>query len=97
MVFDPQLLAEVSECIVVELFAIFRDEDSGDTEVANDALPNEASDILLGNGGLGFCLDPLSEVVDPHDEEIELSHCRGERFHYVKPPLSEWLGSAHWG
>ena len=28
MVFDSQLLAEVSKCIVVKLFAIVRDEDS---------------------------------------------------------------------
>ena len=97
MVFDSQLLAEVSKCIVVKLFAIVRDKDSGVTEAPDDAFPDEASDILLRNGGLGFWLDPLGEVVDLHDEELELSHCRGERFYYVKPSLSKWPGSTHWG
>ena len=97
MVFDPQLLVEVSKCIVVKLFAIVRDKDSRDTEAPDDAFPNEASNILLRNGGLGFWLDPLSEVVDPHDEELKLSCCRGEGSHYVKPSLSERLRSTHWG
>ena len=95
MVFDSQLLAEVFECIVVELFAIVRDEDSRDTKAANDAFPDEALDILLRISGQGFCFDSLSEVVDPHDEELELLHCHGEGSHYVKPLLSEWSGSAH--
>lgn len=97
MIFDPLLLAEVSECVVVELFSIVEDEDSQDAEVANNALPDEASNILLSDSGQGFCLDPFSEVVDSYDEELELSHYYGEGFHYVKPPLNEFPGSIHWG
>ena len=50
MVFDPQLLAKVSKCIVVELFAIVRDEDPRNLELADDALPDEAMDIFLHDG-----------------------------------------------
>ena len=65
------------------------------SEVANDTFPDEASDILLSDGGQRFCLNPFSEIVDPYDEELELSHYHGEGSHYVEPPLSEWLESVH--
>ena len=65
MVFDSQLLAEVLECVVVELFPIIRDEDFGDFEVANNAFQDEVSDILLSDSGQRLYLDPFSEIVDP--------------------------------
>ena len=97
MVFDYQLLAEVFECVVVELFPIVRDEDSRDTEAANDVFPDEALDILLSDSGQGFCLDPLSEIVNPYNDELELPYCHGEGSYYVEPPLSEWPWTIHWG
>ena len=97
MVFDSQLLAELLECVVVKLFSIVEDKDSGDAKAANNVLPEEASNILLNDSGQGFCLDPFSEVVDSYNEELKLPHCYGEGSHYVKPPLSKWLGSVHWG
>ena len=51
VVFYPQLLAEISECVVVELYPIVRDKDSGNSEVADDVLLDEASDVVLGNHG----------------------------------------------
>ena len=65
MVFDSQLLVEVLECVVVELFPIIRDEDSEDFEVANNAFQDEVSDILLSDSGQRLYLDPFSEIVDP--------------------------------
>lgn len=41
MVFDSQLLVEISECIVVKLLSINRDEDSRDSEATNDVLPDK--------------------------------------------------------
>ena len=40
MILDPQLLVEIFECIIVELLSIVRDDDPGDSEAANDTLPN---------------------------------------------------------
>ena len=97
MVFDSQLLEEVLECIVVELLPIIRDKDFGDSEAANDAFPNEASDVFLSDYGQGFCLNPFSEVVDSYDEKLELPYYHGERSHYIELPLGKWLGSVHWG
>lgn len=95
MVFDSQLLAKVFDHILVKLFVIVRNEDSRDTKVANNAFPNEVSNMFPHDGIQRFSLDPPNEVVDLYNEELELPHCRGEGSHYVKPPLSEWLGSAH--
>ena len=50
MIFDPRSIAKVSERIGVELFSIVRDEDLRDSKSADDALVNEASDILLCDG-----------------------------------------------
>ena len=43
MVLNPQLIAKVSECIIVELFAIVRDEDPRDPKLADDNIPNDAT------------------------------------------------------
>ena len=50
MVFDFQLLAKVFEHIVVDLFAIIRDEDLRNPKSIDDALPGEATDIFLRDG-----------------------------------------------
>jgi len=41
VVFNSQLLVEVPKC-VVELLSIIRGEDLGDSEVTNDAFPDES-------------------------------------------------------
>jgi len=50
MVFDSQLITKVSERIVVKLSTIFRDEDPRDPKLVNDALPDEATNILHHDG-----------------------------------------------
>jgi len=47
----PNLLAEISECIIVELLAIVRDEDSRDSKAANDTFLDKALDVLLRDSG----------------------------------------------
>ena len=89
MVFYPQLIAKVSKCIVVELFAIVRDKDLRDPKLADDALLDEVTDILLRNGCQWFCFYPFSEVVDPHNKELELSHCHRKKSNDVQSPLSK--------
>ena len=95
VVLDPQLLAEIFECVIVKLLSIVRDEDLGDFEAANDAFPNEALNIFLYDSGQWFCLNPFGEVVDPYDEELKLSYGDGEGSNYVQSPLGERLGGAH--
>ena len=73
------------------------DKNSGDAKAAKNFLPDKVSDILLNDSCQGLCLDPFSEVVDSYDKELELLDCYREWSHYVKYPLSEWLGSVHWG
>ena len=51
MVFDSQLLVEISECIVVKLLSINRDEDSRDSEATNDVLPDKVLDFFLSDNG----------------------------------------------
>ena len=83
------MLAKISECVIVELLSIVRDENPGDLEAANDTFPDEASDIFLRDSGQWFFLDPFGEVVDPYDKELELSYRHGEGSYYVQPPLGE--------
>ena len=67
MVFDLQLIAKVSKCIVVELFAIVKNEDPRDPKLVDNALPNEATNILLYDGCQWFYFYPFGEVDDPYD------------------------------
>ena len=92
-----QLLIEIFERVIIKLLSIIKGKDSRDAKVANNVFPDEASDILLYDSSPRFCLNPFGEVVNFHDEELELPHLHGEGSHYVKPPLSEWPRNDHWG
>ena len=96
MVLNPQLLAKISECIIVKLFSIVKDEDPGDSEAANDTFPDEVSNIFLCNNGQWFCLNPFGEVVDPKNKELELLYGNEEGSYYVQSPLGERPRGTHW-
>ena len=51
MVIDPQLLAKISECVIVKLLFVVGYEGLGDFEMANDVFPNKVPDILLRDSG----------------------------------------------
>ena len=95
MVLDPQLLVEISKCVIVELPSIVRDEGSRDSEAANDASPNEATDILFCDSGQWLGLDPFDEVVDPYDEELKLSYSDEEGPNSIQSPLGERPRGTH--
>ena len=97
MILDPQLLAEISECVVIELFSIIRDEDYRDAKSTNDIFLDETVNISPRDGSQGFSLDPLGEIINSYNKEFDLTHCHEEGSHYVEPPLSKWTGSVHWG
>ena len=47
---SSQLLAKVSECVIVELLSIVKDEDPRNSELADDAFPDKVTDIFLRDG-----------------------------------------------
>ena len=47
MILDPQLLTEIPECVVIELFSIVRNENPRDAEMVNGTLPDEIVNVLL--------------------------------------------------
>ena len=89
MVFDSQLIAKVSECIVVEVFAIVRNEGPRDPILVDDALPNEATNILFHDDCQWFCLYPFGEIVDPNNKELELLYCHQKGSYDIESPLSK--------
>ena len=90
------MLAEVSECVVVELLSIVKDKDSRNSEVTNDVLPYKALDVLFSDRGQGFLFDPLSKVVDSYGEELELPYRHKEGFYNVKSSLGKGPWGIHW-
>jgi len=95
MVLDPQLLAEIFECVIVELLSIVRDEDPRDFEATNDASPDEATDILFCDSGQWFGLDPFGKVVDPYDEELNISYSDRERTQLYPIPIGRKARGVH--
>ena len=50
VVLYPQLLAKVSKHVIIELLSIVRDEDPKNSELKDDALPEEVTNIFLRDG-----------------------------------------------
>ena len=74
MIFYPQLRAKILEGVVVELFLVVWDQDPRDPIPADDVPLDEVSHVLLHNGGQGFSLYPLCEIVYAYYKELQLSH-----------------------
>lgn len=61
---DVQISIELSECLVIELPYIIRDNGMGELEVANDGLLKEGFDLAFRYVCQEFCLCPLGDVID---------------------------------
>ena len=83
------MIAKVSERIVVELLAIVKDKGPKYPKLVDDALLDEAMDILFHDGFQWLCLYSFSEVVNPNNKELELSHYHQKGSHDVESPLSK--------
>ena len=95
MILDPQLLAKIFECDIVESLSIVRNEDPKDFEATNDASPDEATDILFCDSDQWFDLDPFGKVVDPYDEELKLSYSDREGTQLYPIPIGRKAGGVH--
>ena len=51
--------------------------------------------FFLSDSNQGFYLNPFNKVVNPYDEELELSYDDGEGPNYVQSPRGERPGGAH--
>jgi len=60
---DFQVAVEFGEAFVYELAAVISYDGVGDTVTADDALPDETLHLIGSDGGKGFRLDPLGEVI----------------------------------
>jgi len=74
-----QIAKIVSVPIGIELPAVIKDDSTGDAEGSDDVLPNEPSYFGGGDGGDGFGLYPLGEVVYRYKEILSLHRSLGER------------------
>ena len=77
-------MAEITECIIVELLSIVKHEDSRDSETADDVFLEEASNIFLCDSGQWFSLDLFGDVVDPYGKKLELPYGNEEGSYYVQ-------------
>lgn len=66
-----------------------RDKDFRDHKAIDNAFPDEASDVLLGDGVQGFYFNLFGEVIDSHDKELELPYCHRKGSYDVKSSLGE--------
>ena len=69
MVLYLELLAELSDHLVIKIGTIVRNDPFGDTVSTDQVMPNEPCHDVLGYGSIGSCFNPLCEVVNYHQDE----------------------------
>jgi hypothetical protein len=83
--------AEIPEVLVVELCAVVDCEFGRDSEAANNVLPEE---FLSGlRCYCGYCpgLNPLCEILDGEEGELEVPLSCRQWSNDVQPPALKWL------
>ena len=95
MVLDSQLLAEIFKCFVIKLLSTIKDKDFRDPKATDNAFPDKASDVLLGDGVQGFHFKLFGEVIDSYDKELELSCCHRKGSYDVESSLGEGPWGIH--
>ena len=76
------------------MFIVVGDDGLKNAKPANDRLPDELGCVPLGDGGKGFCLYPLGEVINGDDRELGLTSAGGKWTDQVDPPFGERIRAA---
>ena len=72
-----EVSAELPVLGVVKLFTVVGDDGLRNAKPANDRLPDELGCVPLGNGGKGFCLYPLSKIINGDNGKFGLASASG--------------------
>lgn len=64
MIFDPQLLIEISELVTVKLSFVIRDNHPRNPEPLDDVLPDEVLYLGFCDYCQRFCFHPLCEIIN---------------------------------
>ncbi len=89
---DAEFGAKFSKVDVVELPAVVRYKDAGESKSADYKFSNKVPHLLLGDPSHRFSFDPLGEVVDGDNQKFSLSGGQGEGPQNINSPLGEWPG-----
>jgi hypothetical protein len=82
--------AEFPEVLAVELFAVVNCEFGRDSEAANNVLPEEFLGSLRCHCGDYLGLNPLGEIFNDDEGELEIPLSCGQWSDVVLPPLLKW-------
>lgn len=87
---DTEFLNPGLEYCVRQLSPIISENDLRATKSAHDIFPNEPPDLVRCNGGEGFGLYPLEEIVDGYYVTLESSKSCGQGSCEVYVLYGEW-------
>ena len=69
---DNEVRTKQSEFFIIELPSIVRDNNLRNSKSADDVFSYEIPGVSFYDFGEGFCLYPLGEVINGHDQEFSL-------------------------
>lgn len=75
LILDVELGEELFECPIVKLLIIISDNGVEKSKLADDGFPKETFDLAPYNISQGFCLYPISKIVNGDNEKLLLSSC----------------------
>ena len=64
MIYDPQLIAKVSEGRIIKLASVVRDEYPMNSKATYYVLLDEVSDILLSDSRHRLCFHPFGKIIN---------------------------------
>ena len=88
MVLYLELLAELSDYLVVKIGTIIRNDPFWYTVSTDQVVSNEPCHDVLGYGGLGSCLNLFREVINRYQDETMPVGCR-------RPDFADHIDAPH--
>lgn len=90
-ILNIEFSTELPKSLIVELSAIFNDDDIEEFELIDEKFLEKVLNFALDNVYQDLCFHPFDKVVNSDDEKLQLTYCWEKWIKYVHCPLHKGI------